>query len=195
MAHRVVALASTGLVTIARFPVLRLFARDRHPGSLRQMQRRWWAPDRVAAWPHADVQVALMVSLDLNRSGSDDLENGSETTDVGDSDESRRRESHGEAVEKGGTTLEILPQGIRVGFLEHAPCRHPLAPHMVVSMARARMSTRSAVGGVQPADCPTQRIDRASLPSSVAPCPATATTSNESPGIRASPKISLRRDY
>ena len=49
------------------------------------------------------------------------LANGPETTDFDHSDEIRRRESYGEAVKKGETTLGALPRGNRTGFSERRP--------------------------------------------------------------------------
>ena len=50
------------------------------------------------------------------------------------SDEIRRPQNHGEALERADTTDGPLPRGNPTGFLEHGPCRHPLTGLLVSGM-------------------------------------------------------------
>ena len=61
-------------------------------------------------------------------------EQGLRPAELPDSDEIRRPQNHGEALERADTTCSPLPRGNPTGFLEHGPCRHPLAALLASGM-------------------------------------------------------------
>ena len=62
------------------------------------------------------------------------LEHGLEPSDSGGSDEIRRPQSPGDALDPVRKTCGPLPRTNPTGILEHGPCRHPLAALLVSGM-------------------------------------------------------------
>ena len=83
----------------------------------------------------------------ISQTAGKKLEHGADGADLGDCDENRRAESHGEALETSGRAWDPPPRQNATGILEQTRCPHRLADLLVQEMDLARVElVECAVG-------------------------------------------------